>query len=286
MRSVLGIDAAWTSTQPSGVALIQESLGRWQVLCVAPSYDSFLSTALGGSLNWDARRFDGSEPDILSLLEAARVLGATTVDIIAMDIPLARKEITTRRPSDSAISKAFGGKGCSAHSPNSTRPGPISNSLARQLKSNGFELETTVSASKTVPRAIEVYPHPALLTLLNRDYRVPYKVGNSSKYWRGESVRQRIARLIDEFTYIYNRLAEELGNFPFDLPSPSDVYNLNYLKRYEDALDALVCAWVGQQHLLGQTTAYGNHDSAIWVPGTREDSHNSASAGHGSEVRS
>ena len=110
MRSILGIDAAWTSTQPSGVALIQESLGQWQVLCVAPSYHSFLSAAFCGSLDWGARRFDGSKPDILSLLEAAQKFGATSIDVIAMDIPLARKKITTRRPSDSEISKAFGGK--------------------------------------------------------------------------------------------------------------------------------------------------------------------------------
>lgn len=266
MRSILGIDAAWTSTQPSGVALIQESLCQWQVLCVAPNYHSFLSAGFGGSLDWGARRFDGSKPDISSLLEAARNLGAATIDVIALDIPLARKEITTRRPSDSAISKAFGGKGCSAHSPNSTRPGPISNALFHQLEDNGFELDTTISASEAGPRAIEVYPHPALLTLLGRDYRVPYKVGNSRKYWSGESIQRRIAHLIDEFATIHHSLSQELGDLPFDLPSSKDVDNLSYLKRYEDALDALVCAWVGKQHLLGRTRPYGDENSVIWVP--------------------
>ena len=159
-----------------------------------------------------------------------------------------------------------GGKGCSAHSPNSTRPGPISNSLFHQLQNSGFELDTAVSVSEAGPRAIEVYPHPALLTLLGRDYRVSYKVGNSAKYWRGESVQQRIAQLIDEFAIIYHGLSQELGNLPFELPSSKDVETLSYLKRYEDALDALVCAWVGQQHLLGRTRPYGDENSVIWVP--------------------
>jgi predicted RNase H-like nuclease len=38
------------------------------------------------------------------------------------------------------------------------------------------------------------------------------------------------------------------------------------LKRYEDALDALVCAWVGAKYLLGEAVAYGDGTAAIWVP--------------------
>ena len=266
MISVLGIDAAWTPTHPSGVALVQEAQGQWQVLGAAPSYDAFVSAAFGAPLDWRESRFHGCEPDIALLLEAARKLGAANVDVIAMDIPLARTQITGRRPSDLAVSKAFGGRGCSTHSPNSTRPGQISDSLIRQLESNGFQLDTAVSAAEAAPRAIEVYPHPALLKLLDRDYRVPYKVGNSSKYWRGESVQRRITRLIDEFTSIYRGLTRELGNIPFDLPAATDVGSLSFLKRYEDALDALVCAWVGKQHALKYTRAYGDEDSAIWVP--------------------
>lgn len=266
MVSVLGIDAAWTRTQPSGVALVQETRGQWQILCAAPSYESFVSAAFDGDLDWNARRFNGSKPNIPVLLEAARRLGAASVDVIAMDIPLARTAITTRRPSDSAVSKAFGSKGCSTHSPNSTRPGLISNSLYRQLRDNGFELDTAAPDPEAARRAIEVYPHPALLKLLDRDYRVPYKVGNSARYWKGESVQQRITRLIDEFTSIYRGLAGKLGDIPFDLPASGNVANLSFLKRYEDALDALVCAWVGQQHVLSRTLAYGDEDSAIWVP--------------------
>jgi predicted RNase H-like nuclease len=38
------------------------------------------------------------------------------------------------------------------------------------------------------------------------------------------------------------------------------------LKRYEDALDALVCGWVGIEYLGGRCTAFGDTAAAIWTP--------------------
>lgn len=40
------------------------------------------------------------------------------------------------------------------------------------------------------------------------------------------------------------------------------------LKRHEDALDALICAWVGVQYLAGSIRAFGDEDAAIWTPET------------------
>jgi predicted RNase H-like nuclease len=37
------------------------------------------------------------------------------------------------------------------------------------------------------------------------------------------------------------------------------------LKRYEDGLDALLCAWVGIKYLDGDVVAYGDDTAAIWV---------------------
>ena len=48
-RTVIGIDAAWTITQPSGVALAAESAGRWQIVCAEPSYEHFFALAEGRS---------------------------------------------------------------------------------------------------------------------------------------------------------------------------------------------------------------------------------------------
>ena len=37
-------------------------------------------------------------------------------------------------------------------------------------------------------------------------------------------------------------------------------------KAHEDMLDAIVCAWVGVTALDGAADAYGDEESAIWVP--------------------
>ena len=37
------------------------------------------------------------------------------------------------------------------------------------------------------------------------------------------------------------------------------------LKRYEDALDALICAWVGTEYLAGRLRAHGDATAAVWA---------------------
>lgn len=49
-------------------------------------------------------------------------------------------------------------------------------------------------------------------------------------------------------------------------PQPSEERHLAALKRYEDVLDALVCAWVATHYANGAATAYGDNTAAIWVP--------------------
>ncbi len=42
MTAILGIDAAWTTAEPSGVALIAEHGTGWQCVGLAPSYDTVI----------------------------------------------------------------------------------------------------------------------------------------------------------------------------------------------------------------------------------------------------
>ena len=47
---VIGVDAAWTSFQPSGVALVEKTApARWRCLALAPSYPTFLGALAGAS---------------------------------------------------------------------------------------------------------------------------------------------------------------------------------------------------------------------------------------------
>lgn len=37
------------------------------------------------------------------------------------------------------------------------------------------------------------------------------------------------------------------------------------LKRHEDAMDALLCAWAGARYLAGRARAHGDDTAAVWV---------------------
>lgn len=123
--AILGIDAAWTATEPSGIALLRGDASAWKCVAVSPSYSSFLAAAAGVPVNWSTAPTP-SEPDVDALLGAARtMLNDTAVDLVTIDMPVATTPITGRRAADKAISTTFGGRGCSVHTPNAQRPGFI-----------------------------------------------------------------------------------------------------------------------------------------------------------------
>ncbi len=97
-RAVLGIDAAWTTGQPSGVALCVERGGTWRCEAVVPSYTDFLGLAQGSAVDWTRPRVAGGAPEPGRILDAASALaGEAEVKAVALDLPLAATTITGRR---------------------------------------------------------------------------------------------------------------------------------------------------------------------------------------------
>ncbi|NJD36726.1 MAG: DUF429 domain-containing protein [Geobacter sp.] len=264
MKVVLGIDAAWTNHNPSGVALVVQRTGAaWECLAVAPSYQEYMSLA----------GYAGAAPVIPALLQATETLlkrhntPKQKPDIIAVDMPLWNQAglIQGRRPSDNSISLAFGGRGTAALPPTVERPGALSENFSNEFAKCGY----TLAVAQNTPFArghhlVEVYPHPALLALLNSPYRVPYKMHKTKSYWAGFQIPERISKLLDVYRSINTALCNVLGDTGLQIPD--NVATLSALKPYEDALDALICAWVGICCLEGKAKAYGDHQSAIWVP--------------------
>jgi predicted RNase H-like nuclease len=257
VRSVLGIDAAWTTTQPSGVALVVEEAGRWRLGRVASSYAEFLSPASRGVVNVSHHL------DPAALLSAATAAGGGQVTLVAADIPLAATPITGRRISDNQVSIAYGSRHASTHTPSITRPGPISDRYCLEFGKLGYPL---VTHGEVTHGLIEVYPHPALIELSGAARRLPYKESKIAKYWPDLSVPERRQRLLEQWDVILQLLARHIEGVmeafkPIPLSSPRRA-----MKAFEDALDAVVCAWVGICVLEGRATAFGDPDSAIWIP--------------------
>jgi len=277
MRTVLGIDAAWTLTQPSGLALVVEggagptaeggagTAADWRLVAAESSYQRFLARADGG-LGTEERPA-GAAPDVPALLAAAATLGGRPVDLVAIDMPLALSPITGRRVSDNAVTRAYGGRKCGTHSPSALRPGRISDTLRAGFESAGYPLRTTAIAPPgLIPGLIEVYPHPALVELAGAPERLPYKFARIRKYWPEEVPAQRRALLLQKWEEIVDLLEGRIAGVAPALPRPDPAARGWVFKACEDALDAVVCAWVAVTALEGQAKPFGDADSAIWVP--------------------
>ena len=239
---VLGIDAAWTAHQPSGIALVQNTGSGWSCLAVAPSHEAFIAQASGQP--WDPQqKATGSRPNPAALLKASQQLAGAEVSCVSVDMPLATTPITRRRAADTAISSRFGPKGCAVHSPSAERPGAIADQLRADFAALGYPLNTNGS-EQSAPALIECYPHVALLALLKRDYRVPYKVSRSGRYWKAEKLTcsERIERLLEQFQALKTVLNKHVSGIPDFIPAPYEVSTLASLKPVEDMLDGLICA--------------------------------------------
>ena len=265
MSALLGIDAAWTPNEPSGVSLLVKNAGGgWRCVGLAPSYQAFLDLAAGTPVDWKARPI-GNRADVGELLAAGRELAASSIDVVAIDMPVSTTPITGRRVADNRISHCFGARWASTHSPSAQRPGPLSDSLRAGFAAHGFPLATAGGPNRT-PALVEVYPHVSLLDLTGADKRLPYKVDNSIKFWPRADRKERIQRLLLQLASILEHLSWHIDDIRLELPAATDVATLVELKRYEDALDSLVCAWSALCYWRGEARAYGDNTAAIWAP--------------------
>src|SRR6201999_3788264 len=102
--------------------------------------------------------------------------------------------------------------------------------------------------------------------LLGLTYRFPYKAANAGKYWPGVPPKERRERLLANYRQLLVSLQGWIGGIDLQLPEPSERVTPARLKRYEDALDALVCCWVGMRYLDGAAHPFGDETAAIWCP--------------------
>ena len=86
------------------------------------------------------------------------------------------------------------------------RPGGLADRLRAEAARFGYPLATTVTVTGRAPALLEVYPHPALLRLLDARYRLPYKVANRRKYWPDATPAEHVARS-QEPEVLVNRLS-------------------------------------------------------------------------------
>ncbi|HWB72587.1 MAG TPA: DUF429 domain-containing protein [Egibacteraceae bacterium] len=162
--------------------------------------------------------------------------------VVAVDAPLVVRNATGSRPCEKALNRCFGRFHAGCYPSNTTRVPPRAERLAAALD---LPVDPFFAAGSQVRRAIEVYPHAALVALFALDRTLKYKAR------RGRTVECRhgeFARLLG--------LLESLATAdpPLDVRRAPRWHQLAAtvtaervaarLDRAEDELDAYLCAYV------------------------------------------
>ncbi|MBQ7208245.1 MAG: DUF429 domain-containing protein [Lentisphaeria bacterium] len=245
---ILGVDPAWTWEKPSGIALIEQEGNDWKLEDIAPSFDLFYSDK-----NIQERfqgKIVGGRFDLKKTLEKSG-----PVDCIVVDMPISAKPFFGRRKADNAITEEFGKAWCATHTPTAAIS-KFGVEFVLKAKECGYILNTNL---------IETYPHPAILSLIPElDKRLPYKVGKRKRYWPEATPEERRDNLYENLQRLRNALSSHI-RLPEEYNLQKDA-SFTQLKRFEDTLDALVCAWVGIKFKNGLFRKFGDEFSYIMIP--------------------
>lgn len=207
------------------------------------------NTSAGAALRWDGIRAPlvawrddlTSDADLVAWVVAQA--GEEGV-LVAIDAPLIVPNETGTRPCDREITRLFGRYHAGTHPANRRNLGRYSGlrgeRLVGLLGEHGFAHVLNVERRGEARGIMEVYPHPAMVNLFGLGQILKYK------YRRGRSCATRWA----EFRR-YQNLLRTLSDVEPSMHLPSEITNRQVeglrghaLKRYEDLLDAVFCAYI------------------------------------------
>ena len=226
-----GVDLAWAGRNPTGVAVVDA--------------DGHLASV-------------GAVRDDDEILAALRpyVRGDC---LVAFDAPLVVTNSTGERPAETALNRDFRRFEAGAHPANTGKPEfadmPRAARLAHAL---GLDMDPWSSAAR---RAIEVYPHPATVVLfrLARTLKYKAKPGRTLEQLRSQLLLlmdgvEKLARTTVPLRVAGHDAWVELRRQVVDAQRKSD------LRRAEDPVDAVVCAYVAlyAQRCPAGVTVYGD----------------------------
>jgi predicted RNase H-like nuclease len=226
-----GVDLAWAGRNPTGVAVLDTAGNLVQI----------------GAFRDDAAVLAGLRPYVQGNC------------LVAFDAPLVVTNRTGQRPAETALNRDFRRFEAGAHPANTAKPEfahvPRGARLARAL---GLDMDPRSSATR---RAIEVYPHPATVVLFRLARTLKYK----AKPGRGlDQLKSELLLLMDGI----EKLAH--AAVPLRVASHDDWIELRRqvvtaqrksdLRRAEDPVDAVVCAYVAlyAQRCPAGVTVYGD----------------------------
>jgi predicted RNase H-like nuclease len=229
-----GVDLAWAGRNPTGIAVV-DSGGALVSVCAVRDDDEILAAVL------------------------PYVRGDC---VVAFDAPLVVNNPTGQRPAEAALNRDFRRYEAGAHPCNTGKPefvdGPRAGRLAAAL---GLDVDPRSPAAR---RAIEVYPHAATVALFRLERTLKYKAKPGRTV---ERLRSELLLLMDG--------VERLARAPVPLRvaghdgwvalrrAVTAAQRKSELRRAEDPVDAVVCAYVAlyAQRRPQDVTIYGDLDT-------------------------
>jgi predicted RNase H-like nuclease len=215
----VGLDLAWSERNTSGAVVLASHGGT------------------ATPVAWEDSL--GEDREIIQFLLSQ--LGEAPA-LVAIDAPLVVPNLTGARRCDRELSHVYREREAGALPANRARLGPRvrGEALVRKLALHGFGHSLQVPPRRPARQLIEVYPHPAAVELFGLEKTLKYK----ARPGRPLPFRQReLAR--------YRQLLLSLADYVPSLEARSLLERLDprkargrALKRLEDLLDALFCAYI------------------------------------------
>lgn len=170
--------------------------------------------------------------------------------VAAVDAPLIVRNASGRRDCEAQVQRAFGRFGAGPYPANLTNPMFATGTRgARLCSALNLDLGVDSAASR---RAVEVYPHPAMVTLFGLDRVIPYKNKSGRTL---ESLRDAFGRLLSlmESRVGELQLARSARWAELRAIAGSATRKVD-LDRIEDEVDAILCAHLAHRwHRDGRT---------------------------------
>ncbi len=219
MTTYVGVDLAWSAKNRTGMAAIDEAgklLGMGEVV---------------------------TDDEIVGWLEPYVADGT----LVAIDAPLIVTNPEGQRPCERDLSAIFHSFHAGTHPTNLRKPEFSGGSRAMALcQRAGLDVDPRSTAFS---RAIEVYPHPATITLFGLDSIIPYKHKPGRNF---VDLQDGLLELIDQLQGLSNDVPSLVLDgskaWAETVAAVRTATQKSHLRKVEDLVDAVLCAYVGLLH--------------------------------------
>jgi predicted RNase H-like nuclease len=215
----VGVDLAWSPRNTSAAVVLE---------------------AEGERAQWIAHcERLGDNEEMLAFIREA---GGSGPALIAIDAPLIVPNEEGARLVDRQITRLFGRYGAGCYPAYRNRPGGCTRGeeIVLELTYYGFVQDPHVQKRAATRTVFEVYPHPAMLALFHLAQTIKYKARPKRTL---DFRRRELARLR---ACLVNLDGHEpaLSSPPAVTDRDPNVLRGTAIKRYEDLLDAAICAYI------------------------------------------